>query len=116
MTGSIPRSSRPPAQHPGLRAVASFLIFIYLFLSGVLAFGTGTHLLQHGATAHHAKQHSSFLCTLMCATSSFVHSSEETLDGNFNSVPERPVVTFDIIPDRPATFTFKIRPPPDSFA
>ncbi|WDT70835.1 MAG: hypothetical protein MPW17_19125 [Candidatus Manganitrophus sp.] len=65
-----------------IKQTALLFTLVYLFSTGLIMVRAEGHALSHEEHAEdHAKQHASFICTWMCAASTFVHTSEQTLDG-----------------------------------
>jgi hypothetical protein len=95
-----------------IKTTALLLTLIYLWLSGSIMIGAENHAVRHAHSANHSAQHSSFVCTWMCASSSFVHSSDHSLsrtplpaEPNAAGIAQRPF-------DNRSVFNFRTRPPP----
>lgn len=95
------------------KKTALLLALIYTFLLGFMMIGVGGHAAEHGHSADHATQHASFVCTWMCAVSSFVHSADQKPSYSFNPSFEKSQVYPECVSSCVSIFSFYIRPPPD---
>ncbi len=57
-----------------MKKTALSVLMIYLSLSGLMMVQAGDHALVHQQSADHAAQHTSFVCTWMCAASTSTQS------------------------------------------
>jgi hypothetical protein len=76
----------------------------------------GEHTLGHGHTANHAAQHASFICTWMCAASTFADSGDYSLGQSLHPPFEKPTVAIERFLSHLSIFSFRIRPPPASLS
>jgi hypothetical protein len=99
-------------QKKRIKQTAQILVLIYLFLSAFMTVGMERHALKHGRNPNHATQHATLMCNWMCAASTFVHSSDQTLNRNFTpSIAKLSILSeqrFHTISNLPYT----ARPPP----
>jgi hypothetical protein len=101
-----------------IKQTALILIPVYLFLSGFMMIGMGEHALKHESHAHdgrharHPVQHSSLICSWMCAASTFAHSSDQGLDPRFTYTLLNRIVSGERIFSPLSIFSFHVRPPP----
>ena len=70
--------------------IALGLALICLFWAGYMMIPIGHHLMDHGQPSNHAAQHSSVVCSWMCASSSFVQSHVLSITRNF--LPAQPFI------------------------
>ncbi|MEK7306637.1 MAG: hypothetical protein AAB014_03270, partial [Nitrospirota bacterium] len=99
-------------QKSQIKQISILITLIYLFLSGFIMIGVGGHAAEHGHSADHATQHASFVCTWMCAASSFVHSADQKPSYRFNPCFENLQVYPERVSSNISIFSFYIRPPP----
>ena len=96
------------------KKTALLLALIYTFLLGFMMIGIGGHAAEHGHSADHATQHASFVCTWMCAVSSFVHSADQISCQRLNSSFESSIAyATKRVSSNTSIFAFYIRLPPD---
>lgn len=102
------------AQKAQIRRIALLLTLAYFALSGSVMIQSGVHAAVHGHSPEHAAAHASFICTWMCAASSFVHSADPHLISGVHPSFEKLTVYTE--PDRSniSALSFYIRPPPVS--
>jgi hypothetical protein len=103
-------------QKAQIRRTAIFVVLVYLFLSVFITVGMGGHTAQHGHDSHHAAQHASFACAWMCASSSFVHSSDHFQNQSVQPYIENLAIYHERFPNPLSIFSVHIRPPPLSIA
>ena len=101
-------------QKAHIRRIALLLTLAYFALSGSVMIQSGVHAAVHDHSPKHAAAHASFVCTWMCAASSFVHSADPHLAEGVHPSFENLTVYSE--PDRSniSAFSFYIRPPPVS--
>ncbi|MBI3811351.1 MAG: hypothetical protein HY283_03990 [Nitrospirae bacterium] len=99
-----------------IRRTALLIMLVYLFLSGFMMTGMGEHVAEHGHDTHHTAQHASFVCNWMCASSSFVHTSDHVLDQTAQPALETLAVHHEHFLNPLSIFSFRIRPPPVSLS
>lgn len=99
-----------------IRRTALLVVLVYLFLSGFMMTGMGEHVAEHGHDSHHSAQHASFTCTWMCASSSFVHTSDHVLKQTALPSIENLTVYNEHFLNPLSIFSFHIRPPPISIS
>jgi hypothetical protein len=90
---------------------------VYLFSTGLIMVRAEGHALRHEEHSEdHAKQHASFICTWMCAASTFVHSPEQTFGRQ--SIPsfEYSIARPEEPPRSQPLSADTIRPPPFLFS
>jgi len=96
-----------------IKQTAVLFTLVYLFSTGLIMVRAEGHALSHEEhAADHAKQHASFICTWMCAASSFVHTLGQTLDGRSTPSFENPIAKPEFLPRPQPLSTGTIRPPP----
>ncbi|WDT81900.1 MAG: hypothetical protein MPW14_09365 [Candidatus Manganitrophus sp.] len=96
-----------------IKQTALLFTLVYLFSTGLIMVRAEGHALSHEEHAEdHAKQHASFICTWMCAASTFVHTSEQTLDGQSTPSFVSPIAKPEAPPRPQPLSTGTIRPPP----
>lgn len=78
-----------------------------------MVFGVEKHAVQHGRFPHDAREHASFVCTWMCAATTYVHSVDQAIRQQF--VPVFDVLTTfgteKILLNKPLLALYS-RPPP----
>lgn len=99
-----------------VKQTAQFLALIYLFLSAFMPIAMERHVLMHGRNPNHAAQHATFICTWMCAASSFVHTSDQKLNRHFIPSIARQIILIDQIFHDISVLPDTIRPPPSFFS
>lgn len=100
-----------------IKRTALLFTLVYLFSTGLIMVRAEGHALSHEEHAEeHAKQHASFICTWMCAASTFVHTSGQTLDGQSTPSFESPIAKPEVPPRPQPLSTGTIRPPPFSLS
>jgi hypothetical protein len=99
-----------------IRQTALLVTLVYLFLSGFMMVGAGGHAAEHGHDSHHSAQHASFTCTWMCASSSFVHTTDQVLNQTAQPYIENLAVYNERFLNPLSIFSFHIRPPPLSIS
>ena len=96
-----------------IRQTALLVTLVYLFLSSSVIIGAERHALKHQHNTDHAAQHASFICTWMCASSSFVHTSDPVLNQTAQPSVENLAVYNERFLNPLSIFSFRIRPPPN---
>lgn len=95
-----------------IRYTAQLLVLIYLFLTAFMTIGMERHALKHGRNPDHAAQHTTFTCHWMCAASTFVHTSDQNLNGGFiPSIAKLSILTEQIF-HKVSVLSHYARPPP----
>jgi len=95
-----------------LKKTACLTVFIYISLSAYMLVGMARHAMQHGRSPHNAAQHTSFICTWMCAATTYVNATDQTVGQQF--IPVFGALSFsaeNVLPNKPL-LVFRIRPPP----
>lgn len=100
-------------QKSHIKQISILITLTYLFLSGFIMISVGGHAAEHGHSADHATQHASFVCTWMCAASSFVHSADQISCQRLNSSFESSLVYTERVSSNTSIFAFYVRPPPN---
>jgi len=95
-----------------IKQTALLLTLVYFFLSSYMMIGVERHVLGHEHHAHHAAQHSSFICAWMCSASTFVHSTDQDLDQSSRFSFESLTGFIERFLSNLTIFSFFIRPPP----
>ncbi|NKE73507.1 hypothetical protein [Candidatus Manganitrophus noduliformans] len=85
---------------------------VYLFSTGFIMVRAEGHALDHEAHENHAKQHASFICTWMCAASSFSHTPEQAFDRKSTLSCEQPITRMAVFSGIQLLCADVIRPPP----
>ncbi|WDT73500.1 MAG: hypothetical protein MPW17_23050 (plasmid) [Candidatus Manganitrophus sp.] len=84
-----------------IKQTALLFTLVYLFSTGLIMVRAEGHALSHEEhTEDHAEQHASFICTWMCAASTFVHTPGQTLDGQSTPSFESPIAKLEAPPGR----------------
>jgi hypothetical protein len=99
-----------------IRSTALLLTLLSLFVSSIMMIEAGGHTLGHGHTANHASQHASFICTWMCAASTFADSEDQSLSQNVHPTFETIPISTERFFNNLSILSFHIRPPPISFS
>lgn len=94
-----------------IKKTALLLVLVYLFLSGFVMIGAAEHAAEHGHGAKHTTQHASFICTWMCAASSFVHQADQNLSQSSNPPYESLTGYIERFASNSSIFSFHIRSP-----
>lgn len=97
-----------------IRHIVLILSLIYLFLSAFTVIGAEKHALDHERRANHAAQHASFICTWMCAASTFVHSADQKVSQRLHPSFENLTLSIEFSLKDLSIFSFYIRPPPNA--
>lgn len=101
------------ASRTWIKQTALLFTLVYLFSTGLIMVRAEGHALSHEEHSQdHAKQHASFICTWMCAASTFVHSPKQTLEGESTPTFETPIARAETPPRPQPLTTGTIRPPP----
>ncbi len=103
-------------QKAQIRQTACLVLLVYLFLSGFMMVGAGSHAVTHQNGTHHAAQHASFVCAWMCAASSFVHTADPNPSQRFNPTFENLPTCASGLSDNLSILSFHIRPPPTALS
>jgi len=98
------------------RQIACLLILVYLFLSGFMIVGSASHAVEHQHGTNHAEQHASFVCTWMCAASSFIHTDHPRPHSSLNPVFHNLPTYTQQTENNLSIFSFYARPPPTSLS
>ena len=99
-----------------IKSTALLLTLFSLFVSSIMMIEAGGHTLGHGHTANHAAQHASFICTWMCAASTFADSEDQNLSQNVHPSFETIPLSIERFFNNLSIFSLHIRPPPISFS
>jgi len=73
-----------------IRNTATGLALICLFWISYMMVPMGHHLMAHGQLSNHPAQHSSVVCSWMCASSNFIQSHVLSFTRNF--LPAQPFI------------------------
>jgi hypothetical protein len=99
-----------------IQQTALALTLVYLFLSGFMAVGTAGHAPTHEHGSNHAAQHSTLICDWMCASSSYVQTSDPVLNQTTQPYVENLAVYDERFLNPLSIFSSHIRPPPISLS
>ena len=96
-----------------IKQTALLFTLVYLISTGLIMVRAEGHALSHEEhTEDHAKQHASFICTWMCAASSFSHTPEQAFDRKSTLSCEQPITRMAVFSGIQLLCADVIRPPP----
>ncbi len=99
-----------------IKKTALLLALVYLSLTGLIMVRMEKHALSHDHESNHAAQHASFICTWMCASSTYAHTADQNQAQDFNPTPDDPAIHIEPFFPASPLFSFHIRPPPSSLS
>ena len=99
-----------------IKKTALLLALVYLSLTGLIMVGTEKHALNHDDHSDHAAQHASFICTWMCASSTYTHTVDQNQTQEIHLAPEDPAFQIERFYFASPLFSYHIRPPPSSLS
>lgn len=91
---------------------ALVVLLVYLLLTSLIMVRAERHALKHEHHGSHAAQHASFICTWMCAASTFVHTDNQKQREVGHLSFEHLVFYTEGLFTNLLIFSFHIRPPP----
>lgn len=93
---------------------ALVVLLVYLLLTSLIMVRAERHALKHEHHGSHAAQHASFICTWMCAASTFVHSADQKVSQRLHPSFENLTLSIEFSLKDLSIFSFYIRPPPNA--
>jgi len=94
------------------KQIALLLALLFLISSGPMMIQGEGHALQHEHHGNHAARHATFVCTWMCAASTFVHSADQRINQTTSLFYEKPAAPVETFLRHLFISSIHIRPPP----